>query len=221
MGSHVDVTGTGSASAAPDVVTLDVRVTCDGADVASTLQAASGTMSAVQGAAREAGVVPADLQTTGSGVHQRWANDRPEVVGYTAFHTLRLRVRDLDATGRLVTALSQVAGNSLGIDNISLTISDPEPLARLARERAFADALAKADQYASLAGRTLGPVVWVSDLPGGRSVAGAPGHTMMASREMASGMPVEAGENTVTASVAVRFTHAKARRHISDGDQRT
>src|SRR5580765_7564524 len=44
MSSHVDVTGTGTASATPDVVTLDVRVTCEGLDVAGTLQTASARM---------------------------------------------------------------------------------------------------------------------------------------------------------------------------------
>lgn len=204
MSSHVDVTGTGRASAAPDVVTLDVRVSCDGADVAGTLHDASAKMADIQQAARQHGVAAADLQTTGSGVHQRWANDRPEVVGYTAFHTLRLRIRDIDATGPLVTALSGVAGNALGIDNIALTISDPEPLARQARDQAFADARAKAEQFAGLAGRKLGRVEWVSDLSGGGG-GPVPMAKMMASRDMAAGMPVEAGESTVSASVAVRW----------------
>lgn len=208
MSSHLDVTGTGSASGAPDVVTLDVRVSCDGTDVAGTLRDASAKMADLQGAARANGIAAADLQTTGSGVHQRWANDRPEVVGYTAFHALRIRVRDINATGALVTALSTGAGNALGIDNIALTLSDTQPLAVQARERAFADARAKADQFAALAGRPLGVVERVSDLPVGGSGVPSPRATMMAASDMASGMPVEAGESTVTAAVCVRWSWA-------------
>ncbi len=206
MSSHVDVTGTGTASATPDVVTLDVRVTCEGLDVAGTLQTASARMGDLQRAARDHGVAPADLQSTGSGVHQRWANDRPEVVGYTAFHTLRVRVRDVDSTGALVSAFSDAAGNALGIDNIALTLSDPEPLAAQAREQAFGDARAKALQYAALAGRTLGAVKWLSDRGVGWFGGAAPFDKMLGSREMSSGMPVEAGESTVTASVSVRWS---------------
>ena len=204
--SHVDVTGTGTASATPDVVTLDVRVTCEGADVAGTLQMASARMGELQRAAHAHGVARADLQTTGSGVHQRWANDRPEVVGYTAFHTLRVRVRDVDSTGALVSAFSDAAGNALGIDNIALTLSDPEPLAVEARENAFRDARAKALQYAALAGRNLGQVRRVSDLGAGSLGGAAPFGKMLAARELSSGMPVEAGESTVTASVSVRWS---------------
>jgi uncharacterized protein YggE len=203
MSSHVDVTGTGRATAVPDVVTLDVRVTCDGPDVAGTLRDASAKVAELQQAARAQGVGPADLQTSGSGVHQRWANDRPEVVGYTAFHSLRVRVRDLDSIGTLVSAFSEAAGNALGIDNIALTISNPEPLAEQAREAAFENARAKALQYATLARMTLGDVMWVSDLPAGS--APVMRQMKLAAMDMAASMPIEAGESSVVASVAVRW----------------
>ncbi len=208
MSSHVDVTGTGSASGTPDILTLDVRVSCDGADVAGTLREASTRMADVQGAARGSGVAAADLQTTGSGVHQRWANDRPEVVGYTAWHTLRIRVRDIDRAGAVVTALSTAAGNALGIDNIALALRDPEPLMVQARERAFADARAKADQFAALADRPLGVVERVTDLPVGGPGGPAPRAVMMAASPLGPGMPVEAGEATVTVAVRVRWSWA-------------
>lgn len=207
MSSHVDVTGHGTASAPSDVVLVDLRVQCDAPDVSGALQDASTRMARVQEAVRGHGVAPADLRTTGSGVHQRWAPDgRQEVVGYTASLALQIRARDVATVGAIVRSVASVAGNALAIDGITLALGDPEPVARAAREAAFADARSKAEQYATLAGRSLGPVVRVSDLP---VVAGGPGPRMM---RMAAGaaadLPVEPGEQTLAAEVTVRWAWA-------------
>lgn len=202
MSSHVDVTGVGRATAAPDVVTIDLRVQCDGTDVAGALEDASTRMGRVQSAARDHGVAGADLQTTASGVHQRWADGRPEVVGYTAHQGLRLRVRDMASTGRLIRALAATAGDALAVDSIALTIGDPAPLAARARELAFSDARAKAEQYAALAGRRLGGVERVSDVPPAAAGAAARELKLMSAGDMS----VEPGEQAVTAQVTVRWS---------------
>ncbi|TGJ97858.1 SIMPL domain-containing protein, partial [Actinotalea fermentans ATCC 43279 = JCM 9966 = DSM 3133] len=74
-----------------------------------------------------------------------------------------------------------------------------------AREGAFADARARAVQYAALAGRTLGPVVEVSEQGGGS----APMPRAM-SVEVGSfdAMAVDPGHERVDASVTVRWAWA-------------
>ena len=205
MGKHLEVCGYGTASAPSDVVVIDLRVQCDAPDVSGALTDASARMTRVQEAVRGHGVAAADLRTTGSGVHQRWADGRPEVVGYTAFQSLQVRVRDVAAVGALVRSVASVAGNALGVDGITLAIGDPEPVARAARDAAFADARAKAEQYAALAGRSLGPVLLLSDLP--IPVAG-PMPRMMRMSSAAADMSVEAGEQEVSAQVSVRWAWA-------------
>ncbi len=208
MKGHIDVTGFGTASAPSDVVLLDLRVQCDAPDVSSALQDASARMAGVQEAVRTHGVAPADVRTTGSGVHQRWAEGRPDVVGYTAFQSLQVRVRDVRAVGAVVGSVASAAGNSLGIDGITLAIGDPEPVARAARDAAFADARGKAEQYAALAGRALGRVVRLSDVP---VVVAGPMPRMMRAGAPAE-LAVEPGEQAVTAQVTVRWAWADADR---------
>ena len=87
-----------------------------------------------------------------------------------------------------------------------MTVDDPEPLLRRAREAAFENARAKATQLAELAGRAVGRVVAVSDAP---SAGGVP--TAFAAKRFesaAADLPVAPGESTLTASVAVRFAWA-------------
>ncbi len=204
MAHHVDVVGTGAASATPDVVVLETRFSCDGRDVASALSACTDAVTAAIAAAVEHQVGDQDRASTGIGVNQRWDNTGAKIAGYTAFHTLRFAVRDQSKVGPLIAALAKVTGNAFGLDNVSLRVSDPAPLAKQAREAAMADARAKAGEYAAHAGRALGQVVRVSEeggaFPMPKVLGGA---RAMAMAE--SAMPVEAGESTITSSVRVRF----------------
>ena len=99
------------------------------------------------------------------------------------------------------SAFAGAAGNALTIDHIGLELADPAPLLAQAREAAFADALGKAEQYAALSGRTLGKVARLSDVERGGA---QPRFAMMAAGKAAD-LSVELGENSVTATVAVRW----------------
>ncbi len=204
MSDHIDVIGSGAATSTPDVVVLDTRYSCDGRDVASALSDCSAAVARAIAAAAEYGIEENDRQSTGIGVNQRWDNQGQKVVGYTAYHSLRLAVRDREQVGRLITALASATGNAFGLDSVTLRVSDTAPLLRQAREAALDDARTKAEEYAAHAGRVLGQVVRVTEEAGG---GGMPklygGGRAMAVSE--SAMPVESGESTVTATVRVRF----------------
>ena len=198
---HVEVTGSGTASAAPDVVRVRAGVRCDADDVSTALADAGSRARALAQAARDHGVADADLRTTGTGVHPRHDREGVTVVGYTAYQSLSVTVRDPALVGSLVEAFAGAAGNALTIDHIGLELADPAPLLAQAREAAFADARAKAEQYAALAGRELGKVERLSDVERGGA---QPRFAMMAAGKAAD-LSVELGENSVTATVAVRW----------------
>ena len=107
----VEVTGVGSAGGVPDVVRLDVGVRCEAADVSSALADAAGRATALGDAARDHGVEPRDVQTTGAGVRPRHDREGLEVIGYAAHQTLRVTVRDPSRVGALVDAFAGAAGS--------------------------------------------------------------------------------------------------------------
>ncbi|MDO5504358.1 MAG: SIMPL domain-containing protein [Actinomycetia bacterium] len=203
--SCVDVTGTGAASALPDMVDLDLRITRHGESVSETLREVDQTVQAVRSALSSAGIPDKDVQTTSTGIHQRYDNQGQQVRGFTGFHSLRVGVRDLDQVNSLVEQSVEAAGDDLLIDGIALSISDPEPLLATARERAFDDARRRAEEYARFAGRPLGDVIWIGD----DARAGAePRMYAMRAQSDSAAMSVAPGESTVTASLAVRFAWA-------------
>lgn len=203
MTDHVEVTGSGAASAVPDVVVLDARVQCEAPDVAGALSAATERVVAALQAAGDHGVADRDRRTTGMGVSTRWDREGRGVVGYTAHQSLRLLVRDRERVGDLIRALAGAAGDAFGLDGVTLEVADPAPLLERARTTAFEDARARAEQFAALAGRPLGPVLRVTE--DHDRAQPMPRFAASAAMDVGGGMPVEAGESTVTAAVTVRF----------------
>jgi uncharacterized protein YggE len=199
MKDHIELSGTGSASAVPDVVRIHAGVRCEGDTVSAALADAGERAGAIAQAARDHGVEDRDLRTTGTGVHPRHDREGTRVVGYTAYHSLVVTAREPSRVSSLVDAFAGAAGDALTIDHIGLDIGEPEPVLARAREAAFADARHKAEQYAALSGRRLGKVRRLRDVVTGGA---EPRYELMAASRAAG---VELGENTVTASVAVRW----------------
>jgi len=202
---RVEVVGTGTASATPDVVRLALGVRCEAEGVGPALAQAASAVRGVSAAAREHGLADADIASTGASVQPRWDREGTRVTGYTAHHHLTLRVRRLERLGDLVDAVAAASGNALVIDSIALELAERGPLQAQARAAAFADAQAKASQYADVAHASLGRVLSVVELAG---AVPRPGPMPMAMARVAAepaGMPVEAGEQTVTVSVQVAW----------------
>ena len=205
----VQVTGSGKASATPNVVRLALGITCEGDDVSSALRQVGERVQAIGEAARTQDVRGNDISSTGAGVHPRYDRDGQRVVGYQAFHRLGVVVRDVERVGSVVDALAAVAGNSLSVDSIQLDLSDVSALEDEARAAAFLEARAKAAQYAALSDASLGAVVSVVEV----AVAGVSPRPMMrmAMATAESAMPVEAGEQTVAATVTVTWELDRSR----------
>lgn len=200
----VQVVGVGKASAVPDVVRLSLSVRCDADDVGAALRAVGTRVEAIGRVAGAQGVAPADLRSSGAAVQPRYDRDGRDIIGYQASHSLAVVVRALDSVSALVDAVATEAGNALSVDSIQLDLSDTTPLEQAARDDAFAKAEAKAQQYAALSGARLGPVLAVVEGGSGSGSGPTPRMALMASASPS--MPVQAGEQTVSATVTVTWS---------------
>jgi uncharacterized protein YggE len=208
MDDGITVTGLGKVTAPADVVRIHVGVQCDGPDVASALRDVGLRLEAVSTAARAQGLRDNDIQSSSVNLYPRYANDGIAILGYQASHQLEMTSHDIDRAADLITAFVAAAGNALTINQISLSLKDPGPLAEQAREAAFAEATAKAEQYARLAGRALAEVVSVaesSDQAQGWFAHASMGETRHTTGDV-SGMGIEGGQTTVLATVTVRWS---------------
>ena len=191
----VVVTGTGRASAPPDAIVVDLQLEGHGPTVGQALSALTAATRACQEA------LPGRRVTThGLGLHPRHDHQGRQV-GHTAYQSLQVRTDDPQQVGVLVGELAEAVGTGLGVNGLRPEISDPTEPARTARARAVEDARAKAEHYAQLAERALGPVLWVRE-GGGKPIRpreGADARMAMAS----AGPAVDPADQEVLAVVEI------------------
>ncbi|AQA20904.1 hypothetical protein BTZ20_2564 [Rhodococcus sp. MTM3W5.2] len=130
-------------------------------------------------------------------------NQGQQVVGYIASTALSVTLRDLSDPGRVIADCVGAGGDDVRLGGLELGIADQAGLLSQARDAAFADALAKATQYAGLSGRELGKVVEVSEDVDSPPM---PRPMVRAMKASADAMPIERGETELSATVRVRWT---------------
>lgn len=215
MPRTITVVGRGTVSITPDIATAHIGVETVGVNVKDAIDDASDTMADILEALTEAGVAEKDIQTSGFNV---WADrsqapipmvDEPRggggASGQVTYHVnnnVRVIVRDMTKVGAVVDAAVEAGANA--INGVSFGIDKPEDLASEAREKAIADARAKAEELAELNDVEVGAVVSVSEV-----VGQTPYYGMERSALMADGMggagPFTPGEQEVALQLQVVY----------------
>src|SRR3954447_5614655 len=96
----ISVTGTGSAEAVPDLLTLSIGVECRRKSVAEAYGDAGTRSAAITLELRQHGVASADISTSGLNVRAdvNWQEGRGQTItGYLASSTLTVRIRELSS----------------------------------------------------------------------------------------------------------------------------
>lgn len=162
----VTVTGTGKVTGTPDTLILDLAVSKTAGDVSTALNQLSATMTAVQTALKSNHVADKDQKTSGLNVGPQYSyenNNRQNVTGYQATESLTVTLRDVKTAGAVVAAAAAAGGDATQITGLSTDLENNGGLLNQARDAAFADAKAKADQYAKSAGKSIGGVVRIEE----------------------------------------------------------
>ncbi|QUS34992.1 SIMPL domain-containing protein [Falsirhodobacter algicola] len=196
----ITVTGQGEVRAVPDMATVTLGVTAQGATAAEAMATNSEQLQAVLDRLRAAGIEDRDLQTSGLSLSPDWQMAEGEarrIDGYTAANMLTVRVRAIDGLGAVLDAA--IADGANRLDGVSFDLADPAPVQEEARRRAVADAMARAQLLTDAAGLRLGAVQSIAE--GGQPSGPAPMYRMAD----AASVPVAAGEISRTAEVTMIF----------------
>lgn len=208
----ITIEGHGEVRAAPDMALINSGVATQGATAREALDANTAAMAELIAAIKEAGIEARDIQTSGFSVSPNYvytdARDEngyslpPKINGYQVSNTVTVAVRQLDQLGSILDKSVNVGANT--INGISFSVADPSKLYNDARAAAFADAKAKAELYAGVAGATLGELESISESQGYSAPQPYP---MYARADMAASapVPVEAGEMTFSIAVNVEW----------------
>ncbi len=161
------VTGQGKVSAVPDIVTLRLGIQAQEASVAQAQTQAAEAMDKVMTALIDNGVAEKDIQTQYFSIRQvtKWDRVKEEevVVGYRVTNKVTAKIRDIDKAGAIIDAVAEAGGDLTRIDSLSFSIDDPSAYYEQARGKAMAEAKAKAEQLAELAGVKLGKPTYISE----------------------------------------------------------
>ena len=161
------VNGTGKVSVVPDIATLRLGIEAQEESVAVAQANASQTMDRVMATLRDNGVDKKDIQTQYFNIRRvtRWDNDKQEevVIGYRVTNMVTAKIRDIDKIGSVIDAVAAAGGDLTRIDNVAFSVEEPAEYHQEAREKAVADAAAKAEQMAKLAGVKLGKPTFISE----------------------------------------------------------
>ncbi|OWV56774.1 SIMPL domain-containing protein [Mameliella alba] len=206
---RLSVSGEARIAAVPDMATISLGATGRGKTAVEAMNATSTAVDAILARLSDLGVEARDIQTTQLRVNEqtRWDRDRNEdiFVGYYATNTVRVRIRDMDGIGALLSAVLDDGANQL--QSLTFGVQEPREVEDEARRRAVADAIAKAKLYADAAGVTLGPVLELRDSaePLVRSIV-EPEPMVVEEAPAARDVPVAAGEIEVRAEVTMVFS---------------
>jgi uncharacterized protein len=204
------VSGEGKVTATPDLATISAGVQAQAATVSDAQSQASNAMDKVIAALKSNGVAAKDIQTQNFNIQKvsRWdtATQQEIVTGYMVTNTVTANIRDVNNAGVVIDAVANAGGDLTRINSIYFSIDNPAPFQEQARQKAVADAAAKAKTLASAAGVKLGKPVYINE-----SSVSSPiiyRDVAMAKAPSAAGAttPISAGALDVTVDVQIAYS---------------
>jgi len=159
----ITVVGQGSAVATPDEALVNLGVSATRPTVRDAVASASLDMSRLMGAMHAQGVQDKDIQTISLSIYQQNNCCPQQVTSYNASNQVVVTVHHLVNVSPLIEAAADAVGNDIQLGGVSLIVSDPSTQVRAARAAAMADANARVQAWAGLAGHRVGGLVSLSE----------------------------------------------------------
>lgn len=198
---QITVIGNGEAKGTPDTASVQLGVQTDAATAREALNANNSQMQSLIAKLKELGIADKDMQTSNLSISPRYDSTGREVTGYQVSNMLSITIREVSKASDLLDQVVDAGANNIW--GISFNIDNPTALQQTAREQALTDARARAEAMAKAIGATVGQVLSVTENIGNPSPVMY--RAEMAATDAAGSVPVQAGEQTITAQVQVTF----------------
>ena len=206
MSNTISVSGTGEVTGTPDTLIIDLGVQVLRPTVGAATGEAARLAETVIDALKAEGVAEKDIQTTNYSIWPEYdyRNDTQTLRGYRVNNTVSAKIRDLDKAGEIIDTATAAGGNDVVVGGIRFDLEADGAFITAAREAAWNDAKAKAEQLAALAEVRLGKAVSISETssptPPPIAYAGA-----RAEASFDAATPIQPGEASVSVVVTVQF----------------
>lgn len=204
----IHVTGSGSVTDEPDIVTLYLGVSVEKASVEAAREVAASAMTAVIDSLKANNIAENDIQTENFSIYPQYdyTEEGRVLRGYRVNNTVSVTARDLESLNDIIDDAIGAGGDIVIVNSIQFMIEDPTPLQAQARALAVKDAEAKAQTLAEASGVTLGKPITITETTRttGPPIAFAEA-AEFAADDGRSATPIEAGELTVTINVTISY----------------
>jgi uncharacterized protein YggE len=214
----ITVSGEGKATAIPDVALITTSIHKEGKTSAEAKAQVDKIAGAVIAAAQASGVSKDDVKTIGYNLNPKYEWQQMSCpregfvpcppgknvqVGFEVTQSLEVKVRDINNASKVIDALTAAGATDLSGPNF--TVDSPTKVQAEAREKAIADAKAKAEKLADELGVHL---IRIASFSEGGNVYSAPRAVYMkAEMDMAAGsasqLPV--GQNDYSSNVMITY----------------
>lgn len=201
----ITVTGEGEASGAPDQASVSAGVQILAETVVEATRENESIIEKIMAALDEQGIDPERIQTSNYSIWAEQNYQEPgqnRITGYRVSNVVNVKIDDIDKIGDVLAAVINAGANS--IHGIQFGVKDTKGLEQEARETAMADARARAESLARLAGVQLGEVLSLSTSYGG----GPPRPMMSRSYDMAEAAAPSISPGQQSFSVQIHATFA-------------
>ena len=202
----ITVSGSGTASAAPDQASFNVSVTTQEWVAKTASDENAVIMTKVHDALAAAGVKAEDMSTSGYSIvrNDTWSNGRSWPGKYSVRNSYDIVLHDPSTAGAVIDAA--VAAGATEVSSLSYSVSDTEALLRQARTAAVQQAHDTASLLAGSSGCRLGEVITISENSGYYPrLANTMMKTSAVMAESDAATPLSAGKTELSASVTVTY----------------
>ena len=168
-GRTIAVVGEGKVKAQPDVAQVGIGIEIVGSDIKQVSSEAAAAMETLLTALNAAGIAEQDIQTSYYNVWvERPYGPQGGPTGEAIYHvsnTVNVTVRELNNLANILGQAIDAGANN--INSVNFSLADPAPLRSEARQKAVANAEAKAAELAALNSVEVGEVVSISEAVAG------------------------------------------------------
>ena len=203
----ITVIGKGEATGLPNQAQVQIGVEVFAKTVSQATDENETKLQAIMTALNTLGIAAEDIQTSNYGLwaEPRYTDQGPQgIAGYHVSNQVSVTIRDIDKVSDVLAAVTDAGANSIA--GVSFSVDDPAALEAEAREKAVADARARAEILARLSGVELGEVIAISEVVGQPglivSYGGAPA---MVTEAAAGGPNISSGQLSHLVQLQVTF----------------
>ena len=205
----ISAEGEGVVTVTPDIATLELSITTEGAEAASVRDQNTASYQQVVKFLKGRGIAEGSIATTNVYLNPQydWSSDVQQLVGYTMETDITVSDIPLSELGSIMD--EAVSNGANGIRSVSYKSSQFDETYNEALALAVENARSKAEAMAEASGVTLGSVTGVTEYGANTEARYTQNRmSLTAAPEMAAGdsaMNVMPGELSVKANVSVRF----------------